>query len=156
MANKERHPLLIDPPLRTECPFDIGELLGERPTSGDWEDWAVWEGRVWDRLEDGIALALAAARCVTAGSADPAGYVIELIDQTRPPRKKSATNPRNRISATLRWEVYKRDDFRCRSCGTQDRLSCDHIFPASKGGKTNLANLQTLCRPCNSRKGVRT
>lgn len=28
-------------------------------------------------------------------------------------------------------------------------LTCDHVFPKSKGGKTTGANLQTLCRECN-------
>ena len=28
-------------------------------------------------------------------------------------------------------------------------LTCDHIHPKSKGGKTTGGNLQTLCRECN-------
>ncbi|MGR2681567.1 HNH endonuclease [Chromobacterium haemolyticum] len=40
----------------------------------------------------------------------------------------------------------------CRS--TQD-LTIDHIKPLSKGGSDDLANLQFLCRPCNSAKGAR-
>jgi hypothetical protein len=28
-------------------------------------------------------------------------------------------------------------------------LTCDHVFPRSKGGKTTGSNLQTLCRECN-------
>lgn len=29
----------------------------------------------------------------------------------------------------------------------------DHILPRSKGGKDNLDNLQTMCAPCNCKKG---
>jgi hypothetical protein len=29
----------------------------------------------------------------------------------------------------------------------------DHIHPKSKGGLDSLANLRTMCRPCNEQKG---
>lgn len=50
--------------------------------------------------------------------------------------------------------VLARDGIRCVRCGSEDNLHVDHIDPWSKGGKTVLENLQTLCRPCNSRKGA--
>lgn len=62
---------------------------------------------------------------------------------------------KQRIPSLLRWEVFKRDDFRCRACGSRDHLAADHIFPESLGGEMALENLQTLCRSCNSKKGVR-
>lgn len=33
-------------------------------------------------------------------------------------------------------------------------MEFDHIIPLSKGGKTELENLQLLCRNCNRKKGV--
>lgn len=59
------------------------------------------------------------------------------------------------IPFALRWEVWLRDDFRCQWCGWRRDLTADHIIPWSLGGPTKFANLQTLCRSCNSRKGVR-
>lgn len=59
------------------------------------------------------------------------------------------------ISRRLSKEVMERDAYRCVTCGTHVDLSCDHIIPESKGGPTSLGNLQTMCRPCNSRKGNR-
>ena len=83
---------------------------------------------------------------------------IQLEDALRKVRRaiRPAPRPKQKISASLRWDVFKRDDFRCRNCGTRDDLSCDHIFPESRGGETTLDNLQTLCRSCNSRKGAST
>ena len=56
------------------------------------------------------------------------------------------------ISQKVRAFVYARDGFRCLYCETSDDLSIDHIFPVCLGGTNALTNLQTLCRPCNSRK----
>lgn len=59
------------------------------------------------------------------------------------------------IPPDVRWAVWERDNFTCKACGTRQNLSIDHIKPESKGGTTELDNLQTLCKPCNSRKGNR-
>src|SRR5689334_14408610 len=40
----------------------------------------------------------------------------------------------------------------CTQCGTTDHLTADHIVPLSRGGRTELHNLQVLCLSCNSRK----
>ncbi len=61
-----------------------------------------------------------------------------------------------RISPELRQAVFDRDGNRCVECGSNKRLSADHVIPESKGGPTKLHNLQTLCRPCNSEKGARS
>lgn len=62
---------------------------------------------------------------------------------------------RKKIPDALRMAVYERDGHKCLHCGATDRLSLDHIHPWSLGGADTLDNLQTLCRPCNSRKGAR-
>ena len=59
------------------------------------------------------------------------------------------------IPEALRWEVFERDGFKCKSCPSRSFLRADHVIPESKGGPTTIENLQTLCRSCNSRKGVR-
>lgn len=57
------------------------------------------------------------------------------------------------ISMRLRRIIYARDGNVCRICGTAENLSVDHIHPERYGGTLDPDNLQTLCRPCNSRKG---
>lgn len=59
------------------------------------------------------------------------------------------------IPQKLRWDVFKRDGFKCLKCGTHIDLHCDHIYPESLGGKLHISNLQTLCAKCNKSKGNR-
>lgn len=67
----------------------------------------------------------------------------------------------------LRLLVYARDDFTCQHCGyhadppaeydgryTIGKLTLDHIIPAYRGGLWRENNLRTLCRPCNSKRGI--
>lgn len=59
------------------------------------------------------------------------------------------------IPKHVREDVYKRDGYACRKCGSKNRLTIDHIIPESRGGKATIDNCQTLCKSCNSRKGDR-
>ena len=60
---------------------------------------------------------------------------------------------RSKLNAGLRYDVLRRDGFRCRICGATQadgaKLHVDHIIPIAKGGKTEISNLQTLCDLCN-------
>lgn len=55
----------------------------------------------------------------------------------------------------VRIAVYRRDNFKCKQCSSETKLSIDHIVPESKGGSMDVENLQTLCWPCNKKKGNR-
>ena len=71
------------------------------------------------------------------------------------PKRKSPPRlfGRRRIGPTRRAEVYERDDNKCVECGATERLTIDHIVPISKGGSNETENLQTMCEPCNGKKG---
>ena len=60
---------------------------------------------------------------------------------------------RAKMTDSLRYDVLKRDGFKCQICGASAQdgatLHVDHIIPVSKGGKTEMSNLQTLCDRCN-------
>lgn len=60
---------------------------------------------------------------------------------------------RARVSNRMRFAIFQRDHERCRYCGSRRNLEIDHIIPVSKGGKSTMDNLQTLCHRCNVRKG---
>jgi rubredoxin len=74
-----------------------------------------------------------------------------LIEWAMPPQRKT-------IKPSLRFEILKRDDYRCQMCGVTAKdgatLEIDHIYPVSKGGTNEPDNLQVLCRDCNAGKGA--
>jgi SAD/SRA domain/HNH endonuclease len=50
------------------------------------------------------------------------------------------------IPSWVKLEVWKRDQGRCRNCGTTSGLHFDHIIPYSKGGSSkDPENIQILC-----------
>ena len=63
---------------------------------------------------------------------------------------------RSLMTPALRYAVLKRDHFRCQICGASQKdgaiLEVDHYLPVSKGGKTEMNNLRTLCWQCNRGK----
>jgi len=70
---------------------------------------------------------------------------------------------RQRINVTksMRYDILKRDSFKCRLCGASPAITrgvtlhIDHIIPRSKNGVTTPGNLQTLCSDCNYGKGAK-
>lgn len=68
-------------------------------------------------------------------------------------RQYAIKKERNMMTDGLRYEVLTRDGYSCQICGSTVKdgvkLHVDHIFPVSKGGKTEMINLQTLCDRCN-------
>lgn len=62
---------------------------------------------------------------------------------------------RTAISRRLRFEILKRDGFRCVYCGADAstvQLHADHVHPRILGGQTVASNLVTACGPCNGGK----
>lgn len=68
---------------------------------------------------------------------------------------------KSEINYTLRFQIFKRDRYRCQICGVsaQDaddiQLEIDHKHPRVKGGTNDPGNLWVLCFPCNRGKGTR-
>ncbi len=81
------------------------------------------------------------------------------LPSTSKAKVDEATNRDIRLG--LRYTVLNRDRFKCVLCGNSPavsldcRLHVDHIFPFSKGGKTEIGNLRTLCQHCNLGKSNR-
>lgn len=50
----------------------------------------------------------------------------------------------------LRRMCFQRDGNRCVVCGERASIA-DHIVSRKNGGKDDLSNLRSLCRPCDNR-----
>lgn len=64
---------------------------------------------------------------------------------------------RQKISARVRFDVFKRDGFVCHYCGAHPPdalLEVDHIEPVAAGGSNDVDNLITACQRCNRGKGA--
>ena len=84
-------------------------------------------------------------------------YRIVLSTQTEKYKRLTEISyERSRMTNSLRYDILKRDGYRCKICGSKScddvKLHIDHIIPVSKGGTTDRENLQTLCDRCNSGK----
>lgn len=65
---------------------------------------------------------------------------------------------RKAITKKTRFEIFKRDGFKCQYCGAHPPdvvLHVDHIHPVAEGGTNEAENLVTSCEPCNLGKGAR-
>src|SRR5690554_3945800 len=61
------------------------------------------------------------------------------------------------VSKRTRFEVLRRDSFRCQYCGlnapeTGEGLTIDHVVPVSLGGSDKPENLVAACKDCNAGK----
>lgn len=65
---------------------------------------------------------------------------------------------RKTLTKKTRFEVFKRDGFKCQYCGAsapESILVVDHIDPISKDGEDEMVNYITACQPCNAGKSDR-
>lgn len=58
------------------------------------------------------------------------------------------------VSKHISWQVFRRDNFRCRYCGCDDKpMTVDHLVTWESGGPTIEENLVTSCGRCNNLRG---
>ena len=76
-------------------------------------------------------------------------------------KKRRKAKMQHNITKSMRFDILKRDNYKCRLCGASPAISrgvtlhIDHIIPRIKNGETIPSNLQTLCSDCNYGKGDR-
>jgi Homing endonuclease associated repeat/HNH endonuclease len=70
--------------------------------------------------------------------------------------------PRRRtLSVGVRYDVLRRDHFRCVICGASPatligcELQVDHIIAVARGGENSMENLRALCKNCNLGKSAK-
>ncbi len=159
--------------------LDVWTHYGRQPSYGEMDQppsriapgayearWGTWRkalrafvDRVNADLQDGRAPAIPAPR--EQHPPHTGTRISRTPTRTNGPLSRSAEADRRTISLGLRYEVLRRDRFRCSLCGASpaSRLGCelhvDHVVPFSRDGKTVAANLRTLCSDCNLGKGGR-
>jgi len=68
--------------------------------------------------------------------------------------KAIARKSQRQVDTQVQWNVYRRDNFMCRYCGTEKLpLTVDHLVRWEDGGPTIEANLVAACRKCNKVRG---
>lgn len=81
------------------------------------------------------------------------------------PDKVSAIQQKRRTAKTKAGGAYTSAQWvalcnkygnKCLCCSKKRKLTPDHVVPVSKGGSSNISNIQPLCGPCNSSKGTKT
>lgn len=88
--------------------------------------------------------------------------ILKIYNDWKKGKKFQVTPKRERqvMNSSIRYNVFKRDNYTCQICGATAKdgakLQVDHIIPVSKGGKTVMSNLQTLCDRCNMGKSNKT
>lgn len=60
---------------------------------------------------------------------------------------------RERIPDSVKMFVWQRDEGKCATCGSKEKLEFDHIIPIAEGGSNTERNIQILCESCNRTKG---
>lgn len=94
---------------------------------------------------------------------DSAAATPEEAQSTSPSQvepRRTRVEDRRDIPVGLRYQVLRRDNFKCILCGRSPatdaavELHVDHILAWSRGGKTRIDNLRSTCRDCNLGKGA--
>lgn len=80
------------------------------------------------------------------------GYLIPIAIKYLEDRFLQRINPDRYIPKKTRNEVLIKFKHTCVYCGATDNLQIDHIYPVSKGGVSQIKNLQVLCKKCNIKK----
>lgn len=68
--------------------------------------------------------------------------------------KAIARKSQRQIDSQVSWNVFRRDNFMCRYCGTEKlSLTVDHLVRWEDGGPSIEENLVACCRKCNKVRG---
>lgn len=146
---------------------------GRQPTYGEMDRTPSWiragayEAK-WGTWRSALKAFLDRVNADVAESVESTELLVPRGTSAAPHRSVTAVKPqphrnvrRRDITLGIRYDVLRRDRFRCVICGATPasnsgcELHVDHITPVAHGGMTIIENLRTLCRNCNLGKGAK-
>jgi 5-methylcytosine-specific restriction endonuclease McrA len=80
----------------------------------------------------------------------------ESVASYRATRRTSVTKAGGSFTSKQWIFLCKIYGNKCLCCRRKKCLEADHVIPVSKGGSSNISNIQPLCRSCNAKKGTKT
>jgi HNH endonuclease/Homing endonuclease associated repeat len=141
----------------------VWRLIGHRPSKDEWEHSKPLYSYTTYKTRFGGWVNACAAFIEYTSNYDNHSTIDSFLEQHQPlaqsPTKRIEASEKRGIPMKLRYQVLARDCFKCVICGRSPAthagvvLHIDHIIPFSKGGKTILENLRSLCQDCNWGKG---
>ncbi|MFL5483645.1 MAG: HNH endonuclease family protein [Gemmatimonadaceae bacterium] len=89
-----------------------------------------------------------------------------FADLTRRKKSLKTKDQKREFDESERIAIYRRDNGLCKMCLSEGKTpdesevawreyDADHVIPHSRGGQTNTANAQVLCRPHNLKKSAK-
>lgn len=160
-VKKDRH-FISDEELFSELKR-IWHLIGHRPSKDEWErsqpiySYTTYKTRFGGWINACAAFIEHTSEPANVATENIASPQLQLVD--KPATISIDASEKRSIPMKLRYQVLARDCFKCVGCGRSPAthagvvLHIDHITPFSKGGKTVLENLRSLCQDCNWGKG---
>jgi len=140
----------------------VWHMIGHRPSKDEWDQcrprysYTTYK----TRFKGWVNACAAFIEYVSSGQPDVAAFSSDVQSERTPSVSLQIDTPEKRgIPMKLRYRVLARDNFKCVACGRSPAihagaiLHIDHNVPFSKGGKTVVENLRTLCNECNWGKG---
>lgn len=118
-----------------------------------------WENKNRDKLRESCKLAMRRWRLkeenMEKGRQYTRKYNAEHLEKHRVDESNRRARKRgNGGSYTVNEFLAACDLFgnRCLCCGCTMKLEADHVTPLSRGGRSDIVNIQPLCKICNARK----
>ena len=71
-------------------------------------------------------------------------------------QRRRAKLRENSVHLITEKDMQKLYSSKCVYCGSNEKISADHVIPIFRGGQHSIGNLVPACQRCNSSKGTKT